>query len=150
MRYLLSTQQQVSRGLETMIEAASDPELKNAFRSHLQEVSLQRERIDQILLELTSKADEEKCAITSALIASVEKVVRETDRGLVRDAWLVASAHKIESFEIASYYAALQWASHLSYSYHVSLLRETLDQEVRADDILRQIGRRINLAATSV
>ena len=103
-----------------------------------------------ISLELTSKADDAKCAITSALIASVEKVVRETIFSPVRDAWLVASAHKIESFEIASYYAALQWASQLSYSYHVSLLRETLDQEVRADDILRLVGRRINLAATSV
>jgi ferritin-like metal-binding protein YciE len=72
MRYLLSTQQQFSRGLEGMIDAASDQALKDAFRSHLQEVSLQRERIDQIVIELTSKADDAKCAITSCLIASVE------------------------------------------------------------------------------
>jgi ferritin-like metal-binding protein YciE len=150
MRYLLSTQQQVSRGLEGMIDAASDPELKDAFRSHLQEVSLQRERIDQIVIELTSKADYAKCATTSALIASVEKIVRETDRGPVRDAWLVASARKIESFEIASYHAALQWASLLSYTYHVSLLRDTLDEEVHADCTLRDIERRINPAAVAV
>jgi ferritin-like metal-binding protein YciE len=55
MRYLLSTQPQISRGWESMIGAASDRELKDAFRSHLQEVSLQRERIGQILNELTAK-----------------------------------------------------------------------------------------------
>jgi ferritin-like metal-binding protein YciE len=150
MRYLLSTQQQFSRGLEGMIDAASDQALKDAFRSHLHEVSLQCERIDQILIELTSKADDAKCAITSSLIASVEKIVRETDRGAVRDAWLVAGARKIESFEIASYHAALQWASLLSFAYHVSLLQETLDEEVRADGKLHDIERRINLAAMAV
>ena len=150
MCYLLSTQQQISRGLEDMIDAASDPQLKEALRSHLQEVSLQRERILQILIELTSKADDARCAITSALIASVDKIVRETDRGPVRDAWLAASAQKIESFVIASYRAALHWASLLSYAYHVSLLQETLDEEVHADGMLRDIEPRINLAATAV
>jgi ferritin-like metal-binding protein YciE len=147
MPYLLSAQQQISRGWESMIGAASDQELKDAFRSHLQEVSLQRERIDQILIELTSKADDAKSAITSALIASVEKIVRETDRGLVRDAWSVSGALKIESFEIASYQAA---ASLLSYAYHVTLLQETLHEEVRADGKLRDIERRIDLAAMAV
>ena len=37
MRYLLSTQQQFSRGLEGMIDAAFDLVLKDAFRSHLHE-----------------------------------------------------------------------------------------------------------------
>ena len=150
MRYLLSTQQQISRGLEGMIDAASDRELKDALRSHLQGVSLQRERIDQILIELTSKAEDAKCAISSALVASVEKVVRETDRGAVRDAWLVASARKMVSFEIASYYSALQWASLLSYAYHVSLLQETLDEAGQSDARLRDIERKINLAAVAV
>ena len=56
----------------------------------------------------------------------------------------------LESFEIASYHAALQWASLLSYAYHVSLLQETLDEEVRADGRLRDIERGINLAAMAV
>jgi ferritin-like metal-binding protein YciE len=150
MRYLLSTQHQLSKGLGDMLEAASDQQLKYAFRSHLQEVWLQRERIDQILIELTSKADDAKCAITTALIASVEKVVKETDRGPVRDAWLIASAHKIASFEIASYQAALQWASLLGYPYRVSLLQKTLEEEGHADGLLRDIEQRINLAATAL
>jgi ferritin-like metal-binding protein YciE len=149
MRYLLSAQQQISMGLEGMIDAASDQEIKNAFRSHLQQVSLQRERIDQILIELTSQAEEARCHVTSALIASVEKIVRETERGPVRDAWLVASAHKMDSFATASYHSALQWASLLGYKYHVSLLQETLDEEVRTAAVLREIERRISLAAVA-
>ncbi len=150
MRYLLSTQQQISRGLEGMIDASSDEELKGVLRAHSQDVSLQRERIDQILIELTSKADDAKCAVTSSLIASVEKIVRETDRGPVRDAWLVASARKMTSLEITSYHAALLWASLLSYTYHVSLLQETLDEAGHADSCLHGLERKINLAAVAV
>jgi ferritin-like metal-binding protein YciE len=150
MRYLLSTQQQISRGLGGMIDAASEQELKDVLRSHQQDVSLQRERIDQILIELTSRADDAKCAITSALFASVEKIVKETNRGPVRDTWLVASARKMASFEIASYHAALQWASLLSYTYHVSLLQETLDEAGHADGRLRGLERKINQAAMAV
>ena len=76
----------------------------------MMEVGLQRERVDQILLELTSKVVPKRCAVTSALIATVEKIIRETDRGSVRDAWLAASAHRIEEFEIASYQTTMQWA----------------------------------------
>jgi ferritin-like metal-binding protein YciE len=146
MRYLLSTLNQIPKCLEELTDVASDQQLKEAFRSHLMKVGLQRERIDQILLELTSKVVGKKCAVTAALIATVEKIVRETDRGSVRDAWLVASAHKIEEFEIASYHAALQWALVLGYTYQASLLETTLAEERRADDFLCSIAERINLA----
>jgi ferritin-like metal-binding protein YciE len=144
-RYLLSTLNQIPKCLEELTEAASDQELKETFRSHLMEVGLQRERVDQILLELTSKVVGKKCAVTAALIATVERIVRETDRGSVRDAWLAASAHRIEEFEIASYQAALQWALILGYTYQASLLEATLAEERHVDDFLSSIAERINL-----
>ena len=146
MRYLLSTLNQIPRCLEELTDAASDQQLKDAFRLHLMEVGLQRERVDQILLELTSKVVGKKCAVTAALIATVEKIVKETDRGSVRDAWLAESAHRIEEFEIASYHAALQWALVLGYTYEASLLETTLVEERRADDFLCSIAEQINLA----
>lgn len=113
----------------------------------MMEVELQRERVDQILLELTGEVVGKKCAVTAALIATVEKIVRETDRGPARDTWLVASANKIEEFEIASYHAVLQWALVLGYTYQASLLETTLAEERRADDFVCSIAERINLAA---
>jgi ferritin-like metal-binding protein YciE len=146
MRYLLSTLNQIPKCLEELVDAASDRQLKEAFHSHLMESGLQRERVDQILLELTSKVVDKKCPVTAALIATVEKIVRETDRGLVRDAWLVASARKIEEFETVSYHAAIEWALSLGYTYQASLLEATLAEERRADDLFCSIEERINLA----
>jgi ferritin-like metal-binding protein YciE len=150
MRYLLSTQQQISGALREMIDAAHDQEIKEAFRSHLLAVSLQRERIEQILIELTSEAKDAHCAITSAMISSMKKIIRETDRNSVRDAWLVAGGYEIESFVIASYQSAVPWASLLGYTYHVALLQKTLDEELRADSVLRDIERRMDSTYTAV
>jgi len=111
----------------------------------LTETGLRRERIEQIFLELTSKVAGKKCAVTAALIANVERIVRETDRGSLRDAWLAASAHRLEKFEIASYRIALQWALVLGYTYQASLLEATLTEERQADDVLCSIAERINL-----
>ena len=146
MRYLLSTLDQIPKCLEELADAASDQQLKDALRSHAMEAGLQRERVEQILLELTSKVVGTKCAVTAALIATVEKIVKETDPGSVRDAWLVAGGHKIEEFEIASYQAASQWALVLGYTYQVSLLETTLAEERFTDDLLCSIAERINLA----
>jgi ferritin-like metal-binding protein YciE len=145
-RYLLSTLNQIPRCLEELTDAVSDQPLKDAFRAHLKDVGIQRERLDQILLELTSKVVGKKCRVTAALIATAEEIVRETDRGLVRDAWLVSSARTIEEFTIGSYHAALQWALSLGYTYQASLLEATLAEERRADDLLCSIEEHINLA----
>jgi ferritin-like metal-binding protein YciE len=145
MRYLLSTLNQVPKCLEELTDAASDQQLKETFRSHLMEVGLQRERVDQILLELTSKVVGKKCAVTAALITTVDKIVRETDRGSLRDAWLAANAHRIEEFEIASYQTALQWALVIGKTYQASLLEATLAEERHVDGFLCSIAERINL-----
>ena len=73
------------------------------------------------------------------------EIIKETDRGSVRDAWLAASAHRIAEFQIASYQAALQWALVLGYTYQASLLEATLAEERNANDVLCSIGERINL-----
>jgi ferritin-like metal-binding protein YciE len=145
MRYLLSSLNQIPKCLEELTEAASDQQLKQTFHLHLMEAGLQRERVDQILLELTSKVVSKRCAVTAALIATVEKIIKETDRGSIRDAWLAASAHRIEEFEIASCETALQWALALGYTYQASLLEATLAEQRHVDDSLCGIAERINL-----
>ena len=44
LQYLLSTETQIVKGLESMIEHADDTQLKQAFQSHQQETEVQAER----------------------------------------------------------------------------------------------------------
>jgi ferritin-like metal-binding protein YciE len=68
-RSLLSTEQQITEALPKMIEKATDPELKQAFQTHLKETQNHVTRLEQILSERGGKVDSIKCKSTAALIS---------------------------------------------------------------------------------
>ena len=148
LRYLLSTETQILKGLESMIAHASDVQLKQAFQSHRQETELHVTRLEELIAELNDgDADDKKDAIATALIASGENIVSESEEGAVRDAGLLATAQKVEHYEIASYDSARDWAAQLGLSKHVEVLQTTLDEEKHADKLLSTISARSNVEA---
>ena len=149
LQYLLSTENQIVDGLTSMIEHAQDTQLKQAFQSHKQETEVQVQRLESLLTELTGDADDKKDPIITALISSGTNIVRESSEGPVRDAGLIATAQKIEHYEIASYGAARDWAKTLGQTNHVELLEKTLEEEKHADHLLTTISQRENVEAAS-
>lgn len=148
LQYLLSTETQIVKGLESMIEHAQDTQLKQAFQSHQQETELQADRLRTLLKELTDDDDDKKDPITTALISSGTNIVRESSEGPVRDAGLLATAQKIEHYEIASYGSAREWALILGLQGHVQALEQTLEEEKHADKLLTAISQRANVEAS--
>lgn len=150
LRYLLSTENQIVKGLPAMIEHADDTQLKQAFQSHLQETKQHVTRVERLLAELMDSVDDKKDPILTAIVGSGENITKETSAGPVRDAGLIASAQKIEHYEIASYGSARDWAKQLGLTNHVSVLQQTLDEEKHADQLLTQIAQRTNASASAV
>src|SRR3954451_23610368 len=92
LRYLLSTENQIIKGLQSMIEHATDTQLKQAFQSHLQETEVHVTRLEQAISEVNEgDVDDKKDPIITALIGSGENIVSESDPGPVRDAGLIAT-----------------------------------------------------------
>lgn len=85
-------------------------------------------------------ADDKKDVISTALIASAVNIGSESEAGPVRDAGLIATAQKIEHYEIASYGAARSWAKVFGLTTHVDQLQKTLDEEKHADYLLYTIA----------
>ena len=150
LRYLLSAENQAVDGFDTMIDAAQDEQLKQAFQSHQQETRVQSDRLQQMLTDLQGDADDKKCAVTAALIASAANIIKESEAGPVRDAGLIASAQKVEHFEIASYGSARDWATQLGLTDHAALLDKTLEEEKHANQLLNTVAQRANQDATAV
>lgn len=75
--------------------------------------------------------------------------MRESSEGPVRDAGLIATAQKIEHYEMASYGSAREWAKTLGLTDHVGLLDKTLQEEKHADTLLTTISQRQNVEAAS-
>ena|SRR5438477_4267976 len=149
LRYLLSTENQIVKGLPKMIEHADDQQLKDAFQSHLQETEVHVDRLEQMLGDLTEDVDEKKDPILSAIVGSGDNITKESDPGPVRDAGLIATAQKVEHYEIASYGSARDWATQLGLTQHAELLQNTLDEEKHADKLLTTISQRTNPQAAA-
>ena len=148
LRYLLSTENQIVDGLQTMIEKASDTQLKQAFQSHLQETEVHVTRLESLIAEANDgDIDDKKDPIATALIGSGANIISESDEGAVRDAGLLATAQKIEHYEIASYGSAREWATQLGLTRHADILQKTLDEEKHANHLLTSISERTNVTA---
>lgn len=149
LRYLLSTENQIIDGLQSMIEHAQDTQLKQAFEQHQQQTRGHVQRLEQILGELEGEADDKKDPIITAIVGSGTNIVRESKEGPVRDAGLLATAQKVEHYEIASYGSARDWAQTLGLTQHAQLLQQTLEEEKETDKLLTTISQRENRAAAA-
>jgi ferritin-like metal-binding protein YciE len=150
LRYLLSTENQIVDGLPDMIEHADDVQLKQAFQSHLQESEVHVSRLKQLIGDVDNDVDDKKDPILTAIAGSGKNISKETDSGPIRDAGLIATAQKIEHYEIASYGSARDWATQLGLTGHAATLQATLEEEKHADQLLSQISQRANRDASTV
>src|SRR6201995_2504310 len=150
LRYLLGTERQIVKGLPDMIDHANDTTLKQAFQSHLQETEVHVTRLESLIGDVRDDVDDKTDPVLTAIAGSGKNITKETDSGPIRDAGLIATAQKIEHYEIASYGSARDWATHLGLTEHAATLQATLEEEKHADALLSQISRRANRDASTV
>jgi ferritin-like metal-binding protein YciE len=148
LRSLLSSEEQITEALPKMAEAATDSQLKQALQSHLQETEQHVDRLEQILGQIEGETSDKKCAVTAALISAGENIIKSTKDMAVRDAGIIASAQKVEHFEMASYGTARSWAETLGFNDQAAMLDKTLQEEGHADHLLTTISERMNPQAS--
>jgi ferritin-like metal-binding protein YciE len=130
-----------------MIDAATEPQLKQALQTHLRETEGQVSRLDQILNRTKGSVDSKKCKGMAALIAEGEDVIKDATDDSVRDAGIIAAAQKVEHYEIAAYGTVRTWAQILEESSQAQLLEQTLNEEKHADAVLNSIADTANTRA---
>ena len=83
-----------------------------------------------------------------ALIAETMKMLAMLKTDNLRDADLIASAQRIEHYEIAAYGTAAALAGQLNLRDEQKMLHLSLEEEKRADALLTQLAKReVNPAA---
>ena len=148
LRDLFSAESQILKALPKLIKAASDPQLRQAFEEHLQVTERQVERLERLFEKLDEKPKGRKCIAMEGLIEEAKEILGEDAEPDVRDAALIASAQKVEHYEIAGYGTVRTFARQLGDPEAVDLLQATLDEEGDADKRLTAIAEgRINAEA---
>lgn len=143
LRDLYSAESQLIKALPKMVKKASHNELRNAFESHLEETKRQKERLEQIFKNLGEKASGEKCKAMEGLIKEAEDLMGKKADEDVLDAGMIASAQRVEHYEIAGYGTVRTYAEMLGRSQDVNLINQILGEEKKADEKLNRIAMEV-------
>jgi ferritin-like metal-binding protein YciE len=131
-------EQQITKALPKMIEAASSPNLRQAFTKHLDETRTQVQRLDRVFQSFGEKPDTKTCKIIDANIEVCEELIKKSEPGAVRDAGLIMCGQGVEHYETVHYGTMIAWAKALGRTEAVRLLEETLAEEKNADSVLNK------------
>lgn len=137
-----SVEAQLVEALPRMKAAASAADLKDALEAHLGETRAQLDRIHDILDRHKVDAREHEDQAMRAILSEAEKWIGMLDNPALRDAGLIASAQRIEHYEVAVYGTLATWAKQLGHDEDLSALLETLEQEKSADSKLSELAKR--------
>ena len=140
----------LTKALPKMMKAATSPELKKAFKQHLEVTNKQITRLEKIFQQMGKKAQAKKCEAMQGLIEESEEIISETkDDTFTRDAALIISAQKVEHYEIAAYGGLAQLARTMNKKGIASTLATTLNEEKKTDELLTRIAEKgINVEAS--
>jgi ferritin-like metal-binding protein YciE len=144
---LYSAEEQIIDALPQMIGKAQNQELKKALQEHLKVTEQQKKRLEKVhkMLQEEDGSSDEKlgdttCLGMKGLIEEGKKALKEEMEPEVMDAAIIASAQKIEHYEISGYGTAAAFARELRLTEIEKLLRQTLNEEYYADDTMTDLA----------
>ena len=141
-------ERQIESSLPTMIEKASDAELKSGFALHLEQTRTHVERLEKIFEMQGVEPKEVDCPAIDGILKEADDVAGDIDDKSVLDAALIAAAQAVEHYEITRYGSLIAWANDLGRSDCVTLLQQTLNEEKETDRKLTALATHdVNLRA---
>lgn len=133
LRDTYDAERQILKALPKLVKKASNKQLKAAFSAHLDETKGQVDRLEKAFKLLGEKAKSKPCKGMAGILKEGKDVMGEDVDKATMDACLIASAQRVEHYEIAAYGTLIAWGKCLGESKVVKLLEETLKQEDGAD-----------------
>lgn len=145
---LYNAEQQILKALPKMAQNARHSELQTAFKDHEAATRVHVERLERIFKDLGQKPGGTKCKGMEGLLEEGEETMQKFQDGDALDAAMIASAQRVEHYEMAGYGAVRSFASMLGFDDQADLLQETLNEEGDTDKKLSDLAETvINLDA---
>jgi ferritin-like metal-binding protein YciE len=147
LRDLYNAENQLVKALPKMAKAAQSDALREGFAQHLEQTKGHIDRLEQIFSAMDESPKGRKCAGMEGLIQEGEEVIDEQSDSEALDSGLIASAQRVEHYEIAGYGTVRAFAELLGEEAAVDLLQQTLDEEKETDGKLTELAKEVNAQA---
>ncbi len=143
---LYDAEQQILRELPLMAARASSGELRELLEAHYRETQQHISRLAALFAEREERPRTTHCRAIAALIEEGRSRCAPLERGDVLDAALITTARRIEHYEIAAYSCIRTYAATVHDHDAVTVLQESLDEELAADAALTVLADRGRLS----
>ncbi len=149
LRDAYDSESQIVKVLPKMAKAATAVKLRAAFEGHLKETRGQIDRLEQAFRLLGEKVRAKHCDGMAGILKEGASTMKGDFDDATMDACLIASAQRVEHYEMAAYGTLIAWGKILGHKRVVALLEKTLQQENGADKKLTGLAEDgINQAAS--
>jgi ferritin-like metal-binding protein YciE len=136
LRDTYDAEKQLTKALPKLAKAASSPDLREAFETHLEETQGHIERLERVFESLDEKVRGKHCDGIAGIIEEGKSIMEEEFDDTTMDACLIAAGQRAEHYEMAAYGTLVAWANAMGHTNAAELLQQTLDEEKAADEKL--------------
>jgi ferritin-like metal-binding protein YciE len=147
---LYSAEKQLLKAIPKMAKAATNQELGDGFREHLEQTKKHVERLERVLGAHGHSTRGPKCRGMEGIVAEGAEMIEEEGDAEVKDAGLIAAAQRVEHYEMAGYGTARTYAELLKDQEGAKLLSQTFEEEKQTDEKLSELAKStINVKAAA-
>jgi ferritin-like metal-binding protein YciE len=132
---------QIVKSLPKMIEKTTDPQLKNAFQTHLAETQTHVKRVEEVFRMHDHEPKGASCPAIDGIIKEANEIISEVEDKEVCDAAMLAAAQAVEHYEITRYGTLIAWAKQLGRNDCANVLHKNLEEEKVTDDKLSKLAQ---------
>lgn len=141
-------EKRILKTLPTLIEGASDAELKKGLKQHLTETEGQVRRLEEVFEMLGQEPKGTRCPGIDGILSEGDSLLGDVDGRSVTNAAIVASAQAVEHYEITRYGSLIAWAEEMGRHDLIPRFEANLREEKAADKKLSAVAEaRINKKA---
>src|SRR6202158_1913768 len=142
---LLHAEGQLVKALPKMAKAANSDMLRMAFEKHLEETRDQVDRLKQVFDLLGVAAKPKPCKGMAGLLEEGNQGIKDGEGkdDMAADLGVIASAQKVEHYEISGYGTSRALAGQIGRPDIAQLIAKSLAEEENADSLLTQIAREL-------
>ena len=143
LRDLYDAEKQLTKALPKLAKAASDQELAQGFRDHLEQTKGHVQRIEQAFEILGMKAKSKPCEAMKGLIREGQEAIEEDLEDPVYDIALIAAGRRVEHYEMAAYETMVAALQATKQTEILNLFQQTLKEESETDKKLTGVAKRL-------
>jgi ferritin-like metal-binding protein YciE len=126
--------------VQSLIEKATDSNLKRGFETHLGEIKNHVNRLEQVFKMHGVEAKVIDFPAIDGVIEEADDIIANVDDKKVLDAALIAAAFAVEHYEITRYGTLIAWAKQLGRPDCASVLQQNLEEEKTTDAKLTSLA----------